>query len=138
MGLRIVIDTNVVYSGLYSSEGASFQILRGVKDGKITPVLSTTLVFEYEEVLKRNMSDLYLSEDEIDQIIDNICNIGEPQKIYYLWRPFLSDPKDDHVLELAVAARTDMIVTHNIKDFNGAEKFGVKILTPKILLENIR
>ena len=40
------------------------------------------------------------------------------------------DPKDDHILELAVALEANCIVTHNIRDFNGSENFGVRIVTP--------
>lgn len=135
--IKIVIDTNIIYSGLYSSAGASFRILKLMRAGKITPVLSTTLIFEYEEVLKRNKDILSLSEEEIDLFIDNICNFSEKQKIYYLWRPYLRDPKDDHILELAVASKIKYIVTYNIKDFKGSDKFGIDIIKPNELLEII-
>ncbi|MCW5208549.1 PIN domain-containing protein [Desulfobulbus sp. US2] len=49
----IIMDTNILFSGLYSSTGASYQILRLIDTGRITPVISTTLLFEYEDVLKR-------------------------------------------------------------------------------------
>ena len=136
--IRIVLDTNVLYSGLYSSEGASYKILEKIYQCKIIPVISTPLVFEYEEILKRKKSILNLSDQEIDKFLYNICDIGEPQKIYFLWRPYLSDSKDDHILELAVASKTKYIVTHNIKDFKGSENFGVRIISPKQLLEEIQ
>jgi predicted nucleic acid-binding protein len=47
-----------------------------------------------------------------------------------LWRPALSDPSDEFVLELAVAAGCQAIVTHNIKHFRGAERFGIPVVTP--------
>ena len=46
-------------------------------------------------------------------------------------------PKDDHLLELAVASGTKLIVTHNTKDFKGIGKFGIRALTPKELMEEI-
>ena len=49
----------------------------------------------------------------------------------------LRDPKDDMVLELAVEAGCDFIVTHNIRDFAGAERFGVRAITPGQFLERI-
>ena len=49
----------------------------------------------------------------------------------------MSDPKDDHILELAVASGTDLIVTHNIRDFKGVEEFGIRSITPKELLEEM-
>ena len=131
----IVLDTNILFSGLYSSKGASFKILRLIEYGKIKPVISTTLLFEYEDILRRKQEELALSNKEIDIILDNFCGFSSFQKIYFLWRPYLKDPKDDHVLEVAVASKTKMIITHNLKDFVGADKFGIKIFSPKTLLE---
>lgn len=136
--IRIVIDTNIIFAGLYSSLGASFQVLKALTAGKIHPVLSVALLFEYEDVLKRNSEELNLTYPEIDAFLDNICALSSFQKIYYLWRPFLPDPKDDHVLELAVASQTEKIITFNVKDFKKAEHFGIKILSPKQLLEEIK
>ncbi len=105
---------------------------------KITPVISTVLIFEYEEVLKRNKKLLNLTEDKIDIILDNICALEKVQRIYFLWRPYLNDPKDDHVLELTVASNTKFIVTYNIKHFKDIEKFNVKAILPKKFLEVIK
>lgn len=135
---KIIMDTNVLFAGLYSSSGASHQILRRIDTGKITPVISTTLLFEYEDVLKRKQKDLDLPDNAIDIILDNLCALSEFQKIYFLWRPYLKDPKDDHVLEVAVASKARVIVTHNIKDFKGADRFGVTVLRPGRLLEEMQ
>jgi putative PIN family toxin of toxin-antitoxin system len=134
---RIVLDTNVLYAGLYSSKGASFRVLQAIEEGKIRMVISTTLLFEYEDILKRNQAVLGLSEHEIEKILDYFCMQSEHQKIHFLWRPRLPDPKDDHLLELAIASGTRLIVTHNTKDFKGAETFGIKPITPKELMEEI-
>jgi putative PIN family toxin of toxin-antitoxin system len=132
---KIIMDTNVLFAGLYSSAGASHQILKFIDAGRITPVISTTLFFEYEDVLKRKQKELGLSDNEIDVVLDNICALSEFQKIYFLWRPYLKDQKDDHVLEVAVAAKANIIVTHNMQDFKGVDKFGVTALRPGKLLE---
>jgi len=132
---RIVLDTNVLYAGLYSSKGASFKVLRAIDEGRLRIVLSTALLFEYEDVLKRNQEILNLSSQGIEKILDNLCLLSDHQRIYYLWRPRLPDPKDDLVLELAVASGTRYIVTFNSADFEGADKFGVRPITPKELLE---
>lgn len=138
MEVRSVLDTNVIFSGLYSKQAASFQVLKAVLARKIQPVLSVTLLFEYEDVLKRKAEKLGFTSDEIDAFLDNLCDLAHHQSVHYLWRPFLSDPKDDHVLELAVASRVQHITTFNVKDFDGAEQFGVNIISPRRLLEEIR
>ena len=137
-GNVIIMDTNVLFSGLYSSTGASFQILRLLDAGKIKPVISTTLLFEYEDVLKREQTVLNLSHKQVDTVLDNICALSNFQEIYFLWRPYLKDPKDDHVLEVAVASKTKIIVTYNLKDFKGVEKFGIQAITPGKYLEAIK
>lgn len=101
-------------------------------------VISTTLLFEYEDILKRNQFILGLSHQEIEKILDYFCMQSEHQKIYFLWRPHLPDPKDDHLLELAIASGTKLIATHNTKDFKEAKEFGIRSVTPKELLEEIR
>jgi len=54
-----------------------------------------------------------------------------------LWRPVLRDPGDDLILELAVAANCDAIVTHNIRDFAGVGAFGLRLLTPGDFLREL-
>ena len=55
-----------------------------------------------------------------------------------MWRPSLRDPGDEFILELAVAARCGCVVTHNVKDFQGTERFGVQVLTPGEFLVSLR
>ena len=116
----------------------SYQVLCALSENEIQPVLSVSLLFEYEDVLKRNSRKLGLSFQDIDVFLDNICRMGSFHKIHYLWRPFLSDPKDDHVLELAVASEVRKIAAFNARDFRGSEQFSIEIISPKRLLEEIK
>ncbi|WP_104429370.1 putative toxin-antitoxin system toxin component, PIN family [Methylobacter tundripaludum] len=134
---EIIMDTNILFSGLYSASGASFKILEHLAAGRIRLALSTPLLFEYEDVLKRNQTKLNLLDEDIDVVLDNLCAFSRFQKVYFLWRPYLPDAKDDWVLELAVAAKVKTIVTHNLKDFVGIDKFGVEAIVPKTLLERL-
>ena len=69
-------------------------------------------------------------------LVDYICEVAAGQEVFFLWRPVLRDPNDDLLLELAVAAGCDAIVTHNVRDFQGADKFGGRVVTPgRFLLE---
>lgn len=135
---RAVVDTNVLYAGLYSQTGASFQLLRLIDRGRLVPQLSTTLLFEYEDVLTRNQHELKLSDRAVNDVLDGLCLRADCRKVHFLWRPQLSDPKDDHVLELAVAASGVDIVTHNLKDFGNASPFGIRVITPAQLLGELR
>ena len=135
---RIVLDTNVLYAGLYSASGKSHQLLRAIADGRLRIVLSTPLLFEYEDVLKRNQAVLNLSDAEVELVLDNLCALADFQAIYFLWRPCLPDPNDDMVLELAVAAQVPRIVSFNAKDFGPASRFGIEVVSPKIMLEELQ
>jgi predicted nucleic acid-binding protein len=64
--------------------------------------------------------------------------VCEFRKINFLWRPFLPDPKDDLVLEVAVAGQVDAIVTYNRKDFVGSDQFGIRIVSPKDFIKEVR
>ena len=133
----VVLDTNVIFSGLYSSDGASYQILKALPQRTFEPVLSVTLLFEYEDVLRRNEKMLRLNSRQIESVLNNICDLCRHQKVHYRWRPNLKDPKDDHVLELAVAANANFIVTHNIRGFKSSNRFSVQVISPKQFLEKI-
>ncbi len=126
----VVVDTNVIYSALRSRLGSSYVLLAAMAEGKVPYAVSAALVFEYEDVLKRPRNKLVFTETEIDEILDSIVAIGRRHSSYFLWRPLLKDTKDDMILELAVVSESDRIITHNVKDFKGSTKLGVRAVTP--------
>ena len=134
---RIVLDTNVLAAALRSRKGASFKVLSLVDRALFELSVSVPLVLEYESVAKRLCKEVGLTYSDVDDILDYLCRIAEHRDIYYLWRPFLKDPSDDMVLEVAVESESEFIVTHNIRDFAGIEQFGLQAITPRQLLEKI-
>ncbi|MEW5804510.1 MAG: putative toxin-antitoxin system toxin component, PIN family [bacterium] len=135
---EIVVDTNVLIAALKSRRGASFRLLSMIGQGKFNINLSVPLLLEYEAVAKELIGGTALTAEDIDDILNYICSVSKWRKIFYLWRPFLKDPKDDMVLELAVTSQCDMIITYNEKDFRNVEQyFGIRVLTPKELLLEI-
>ena len=99
--------------------------------------VSVPLVLEYEALAKRQARALGLDARTIDDILDYVCRVAHRREIFFLWRPFLKDPKDDLVLELAVESESEFIITYNRRDFAGTETFGVKVLTPKEFLQQL-
>jgi len=134
---RIVLDTNVLVSALRSRKGASFKVVSLIGKGLFQLSISVPLVLEYESAAKRISKLVGLKYSDIDDIVDYICKVAEHRDIYYLWRPFLKDPKDDIILEVAVESETEFIVTYNVRDFSRIEQFGLVAITPKQLLEKI-
>ncbi len=131
MGLiQIVVDTNIFVSALKNNTGASFYLLSLIDKKEFETNISVPLIMEYEAVGLRFLKQTNLNTSDLNDILDYICSISNKHKINYLWRPFLRDPKDDFVLELAVKARCQHIITFNKKDFKNISKFGVTALTP--------
>jgi putative PIN family toxin of toxin-antitoxin system len=130
MNIKAVIDTNVIFSGLQSQKGSSHRLLRLLPEKRFESVISVPLLLEYESVLSKHSKQLKLTQSEIQDFLDYICSIATHTKIYYLWRPRLIDPFDDHILELAIASSSKYIITFNISDFKGSEDLGVKVITP--------
>jgi predicted nucleic acid-binding protein len=100
--------------------------------------VSVALVLEYESALLRHVSASPFTEGDIHALIDYVCDTAIRQEIFFLWRPFLRDPGDDLVLEVAVAAGCEAIVTHNARDFAGAGKLGIRVLNPGEFLTELR
>jgi putative PIN family toxin of toxin-antitoxin system len=134
----IVIDTNVILSALRSTKGASFKLLSIIDENKFEFSLSVPLFIEYESVAKRNPEKLGLSISDIEDILNYLAEISSKREIYFLWRPFLKDPKDDLVLEVAIESESDFIISNNKKDFRNINKFGLKVLTPLEFLKLIQ
>ena len=83
------------------------------------------------------IAEIPINEDGLEELLGYLGGVADPVKTHFLWRPLLGDPKDDMVLELAVAGRCDCMVTHNGKDFEGAIRFGIEVISPRNFLRNI-
>jgi putative PIN family toxin of toxin-antitoxin system len=134
---QVVIDTNIIVAGLRSRRGSAFKLLVLIGTGQFDIHLSVPLVLEYTETLLRELPNLYLSREEVDDLIDFYCSVGIQHEIFFLWRPFLRDPKDEMILELAVKAGCQSIITYNTRDFAGVEQFGLNLLEPSEFLRLI-
>ena len=98
--------------------------------------ISVPLVLEYEAALLEQHGVVF-TESDIRAVLDYLCVVGHQQPVFFLWRPLLPDPKDDMVLELAVAAGCRAVVTYNVRDFRGAERVGLQVWTPLDLLKTV-
>lgn len=135
--MRVAIDTNVLVAALRSKRGAAFQVLRLMRNRRFEFVLSVPLFLEYEDVLKR-AGLVPLPMETIDKLLKLLARNGTPREIFFLWRPFLKDAKDDMVLEVALAGSCAAIVTYNTKDFVGADQLGIEVWTPQEFLRRLQ
>jgi len=137
--IDIVLDTNVLFSALNSTKGASYKLLSLIGKGHFTIHLSVPLVLEYEEKLKEKRHQLGLSISDIDDVVDYLCSVGvRHDEINIFWRPCLNDPDDEMILELGIHSKSDFIVTHNIKDFHKVKGFRIKAISPADFLQILR
>ena len=139
--MRLVLDTDVVVAGMRSPAGASAAILRSIRQGKATLLLSVPLALEYEAVCQEAVHRLAagLSERQANILVSAVIAMAEPVETHFLWRPQLRDPNDEMVLELAVNGHADALVTFNIRDYGEAPgRFGVELLLPRTAIGRIR
>lgn len=138
---KVVLDTDIIVTALRSAAGGSNALLREVAQGRLTPLVTPALFLEYEAVLKRPEQRLAhgLGLRAIDRFLAALASACEAVEVSFQWRPQLSDPNDEMVLEAAVNGRADALVTHNVRDFaKGAKRFGIRVLRPGELLKELR
>src|SRR5436309_497816 len=136
--MRAVLDTNVLVAGLRSRRGASHELLRSLRAGKWTLVLSNTVLGEYHEVLHREAVATGLSHADIDAYLDVLCALAEKRTLSTEWQPVAADPDDEPFVQLAREAKVSYLVTHNVRDLTGAQQFGVQVVRPAEFLSALR
>ena len=136
--MRAVMDTNVLVAALRSRRGASFEVFRRLRVGEWTAVLSNHLLFEYEEVLKRQAPELGLSLEDVDELLNAVCARGEKSVLSHGWQPILTDPDDEPLVQLAIESDALRIVSHNVRHLRPASRLGVELLRPREFLDKLR
>lgn len=135
----LVVDTNVLVAAWMGGGGAAREVVRRCIRGDYAPVVGTTLFMEYEALLGR--SSLYegspLDESARRMVLEAFLGACTWTRVYYTWRPNLPDEGDDHLIELALAAGAEAIVTRNLRDVaQGELKFpGLRVIDPRTCLE---
>jgi len=138
MPTRAIIDTNVFLSALWSRQGAAFELFAELRRGRWQMVLSNHLLFEYEEIAKRNASEIGLTLKDIDAVLDALCAAAEEHQLQPAWIPRLSDPDDEPLLQMAIEAKVPALVTYNIRHLKPAQSFGIDVMKPAEFLAKLR
>ena len=133
--MRVVFDTSVLVAAAHSRDGASFALVSAIPSSHFQICLSVSLYTEWLDVLIRpeHLPPEQTAADVL-RFLRFLASESQLQDIFFLWRPFLPDPDDDMILELAFAAGCRYIVTHNTKHFRGCEQLGTEAITPRDFL----
>ena len=130
--MKLVLDTNILVAGLRSRTGASNPLLIAGFQKRFVWCCSVPLFYEYEAVLNRAefLLEAGLTRKQIGEFLEDVSATVVPIGIDFQWRPQLSDPDDEMVLEAAINCG-GIIVTHNARDFRDVPaRFGLGLLSP--------
>lgn len=137
--VMVVLDTNVLVAALLRGGGTGRAVLRACLRGQYQPVLGPALLAEYEDVLSRSelFAESALSARERGEVFDALMSRCRWVEVFYARRPNLPDEADNHLIELAVAAQADAIVTRNLRDVGRGDLKSpmLRVLTPEQCLE---
>jgi predicted nucleic acid-binding protein len=138
--MLLVLDTDVVVSAMRSPSGASAELLRLARIGSFSLGVTVALALEYEAVCLRDehIQASGLRFEEAQNFVDAVIAMARPISVHYRWRPQLRDPADEMVLEAAVNAGANALLTFNIRHFSAASAaFKLKLSKPGEFLRSL-
>lgn len=133
--MKIVLDTNVLVSGLLSPFGAPAEIVRMAASGVVSLCFDSRILTEYKQVLERPVFQFHL--EDIRLLLDQIEADGFLVESKSLPER-LPDETDQPFLEAALSTDVDFLITGNIKHFPPNKRHGAKVLTPVEFMDSYR
>jgi len=134
--MKIVLDTNVLISATFW-EGNESKIIKKAENGEIQIFTSSGILDEFEDVLLRDEFELKIDEmgKTVEEIIEKLVSIAivvEPKKVVDVVR---HDPDDNKILECAIEAEADYIISGDRHLLDLKEFEHIKIIQAWRLLE---
>ncbi len=123
----IVLDTNVLVSGLLTPFGSSGEIVRMIASGKLSLEYDSRILIEYQEVLNR--PKFQFDKDLIELLIDYIKKNGQAVVTAPLDKS-LPDPDDAPFLEVAMEGKSEILVTGNKVHYPVKLRKDIEVLSP--------
>lgn len=133
--MKIVLDTNVIVSGLLSPFGPAGQIMRQVASGDFIICYDARILTEYRNVLEREKFPF--DSDLIEDLMMQIKSTGELTASKPLTQR-LPDKDDEPFLEVTLSGNAEYLVTGNLKHYPTEKQANIRILSPAGFLEVYR
>ena len=130
--MRLVIDTNVLVSGMLSPFGPPARIISLLSSGQLEPCTDGRLLAEYETVLRRD--HLRIDRAAVDELLGIVRRHGLPTGALPLEMD-LPHPADQPFVEVALAGGARCLVTGNGVHFPAGRCMGLPVLTPAELVK---
>ena len=130
--MTVVLDTNVLVSGLIAPFGPPGDIVRLLASGAIRACYDARILAEYREVLSRPAFGL--ATPRIGSLLDQM----EGEGVLVTARPWavrLPDPDDEMFLAVALAGREHCLVTGNLRHYPERFRQGVAVVSPRRFVE---
>ena len=125
--MNVVLDTNVLVSGLLTPHGSSGRVMDLVLSGDLTPCFDDRIIAEYREVLARTKFGF----DAV--LVEAILDYVEAEGLHVVAAPLgvsLPDPDDNAFLEVAAAAGAEWLITSNARHFPARARHGIRVANP--------
>ena len=132
--ITAVFDTNILISA-FISKGAPYQAMISVLDGKVKLCLSSDILKEFQDVIRRKKFGF--SKEKIEQMVMMVIDISEMADPKEKVNIIEEDPQDNKVIECAIASDADYIVTGDPHLLKIKRWKGVKIINVNEFLELI-
>ena len=130
-----VLDTSVTVSGLISRKGPSAALVDAFFSDRLRLAFDDRIIQEYADVLARPKFGIFPSERHALLLKLHASGLKiAPKKILV----DLPDEDDRPFIEVALGAPEPVVVTRNRKDFEPAEKLGLRIFVPEEALVELR
>jgi putative PIN family toxin of toxin-antitoxin system len=129
--LSIVLDTNVLVSGLLRSGTPPGRVLDLVTTRAIDVAVDERILAEYREVLLR--PEFNFMPARVHDVIDFVWRYAHRARAVPLGVT-LPDPDDEKFLEVAVSAGSSALVTGNLRHYPADRRQGTVVLTPREFL----
>lgn len=133
--MRIVLDTNVLVSGLHNPNGTPGRIVDLLLQGRIQVLYDDRILAEYLDVLAR--PELAIDPSLAQAVVGYIRLAGERITALPMPADALPDPDDLPFAEVAISGEGEALVTGNVKHFSGLKERGVIVLSPMQFLERL-